>query len=107
MIELKFTIDEIDYSGISELVLPILKEQLAEKETFLGDLFGKYIPTSVLTASVSGILKALSQEQKDALTIKIVEKYKDNIKNILQKAAKDRGVNLVVKDLSASAKSNL
>lgn len=106
MIELKITFDDIDYVEISDMVLPILREQMKEKGSILGDVFGK-IPESMLKSTAATILKTLPQSQKDAIAVKIVEKYNDKIKGLFENTAKSKGVTLSVTELSVSQKNEL
>lgn len=102
MIEIKLQLDDIDYSGIAELAMPIVKENLSGKGSFLGNLVGNHIPESALNGALNGFLNVLTPEQKDDVALKLINKYQDKIVDILQKTASNHGVNLKVKGLSAN-----
>ncbi len=101
MIELNFVLDDIDYSGIADLALPVVKEKLAGSNNFIGGLAAKHIPESALSNALSGFLNVLTPEQKDEVALSLINKYEEKIMGILQKAASDKGVNITVKGLSA------
>lgn len=102
MIEIKITLDEIDYSGIAELALPIVKEKLAGSDNFISGLVGKHIPEAALSGTLKCFLKLLTPEQKDEVALSLINKYEDKIVELMQKTASDKGVNIAVKGLSAN-----
>ena len=102
MIEITVQLEDVDYSGIAELAMPIVKEKLTENGGFIAGLFGKHIPEAALNSALSGFLKFLTPEQKDEIVLSLINKYEDKIVNILQQTASNHGVNLTVKGLSAS-----
>jgi len=79
MIEIKLQLDEIDYSGIAELVIPIAKEKLAEQNNFFGGIIGKHVPKAALTGAASTLFKLMTLEQKDDVAVSLINKYADNI----------------------------
>lgn len=95
MLELKLTVENIDYSGIAELALPVAKEKLSEKGGFAGQLLKK-IPKEGMNEAFKGILNMIPQEQQDEILIGIINKYEDKIIEILQNAACDKGVNIKI-----------
>lgn len=103
MIEIKIKLDDIDYSGIAELAMPVVKEKLGERGGFLGGLIGNHVPESALSGALNGFLSFLSPEQRDEVALSLINKYEDKIVGILQKTASDHGVSLKVKGLSASS----
>lgn len=104
MIELKISLDSIDYSGIAELVMPLVRDKLANNGNILvRRIFENTNPDS-MSHVLNSALNLLPQEQKDEITISLFEKYKDKIVNILEQAACDRGVDLKVKELSIEKK---
>ncbi len=102
MIELKLKLDDIDYSGIAELAMPIVKEKLSESGNFVGGLIGKHIPAAAMNAALSGFLQFLTPEQKDEIVLSLINKYEKNIIDILQQTALNNGVDLTIKGLNAS-----
>ena len=102
MIEIKVLLDDIDYDSIAESMVPVVKEKLAENDTFIGGLIGKHVPKSALNGAVNGFLKVLSQKQKDELALSLIKKYEEKIIKLMQNAAADKGINVNIKELSAS-----
>lgn len=100
MIEWKLVVEEIDYSGIAELALPVIQEKLAEKEDGIGMLIGKHVPESALRSGINGFLSFLTPEQRDEIALSLIAKYRDRIIEILQNTAASKGVKLAVKELS-------
>ncbi len=101
MIELKIKLDDIDYSGIAELAMPIVKAKLAESGNFFGGLIGKHMPEAAINEALSSFLKFLTPEQRDEVALSLINKYEKKIVEILQKTALNNGVNLTVKGLNA------
>ena len=102
MIELKIQLDDIDYSGIAELAMPVVKEKLGENGGFFSGLIGNHVPESALNGAFSGFLKFLSPEQRDDIALSLINKYEDKIVKLLQNTASDKGVKITVKSLSAN-----
>ncbi|EOQ38676.1 hypothetical protein [Butyricicoccus pullicaecorum] len=102
MIELKIQLDDIDYSGIAELAMPVVKEKLGENGGFFGGLIGNHVPESALNGAFNGFLKFLSPEQRDDIALSLINKYEDKIVKLLQNTASDKGVKITVKSLSAN-----
>lgn len=100
MIEIKIKLDDIDYSGIAELAIPIVKEKLGEQGGFLGGLVGNHVPASALSGALNGFLKFLSQEQRDDIALSIINRYETQILELLQNTASDKGVKMTVKEFS-------
>lgn len=104
MIELKVSLDSIDYSGIAELVMPFVKDKLADNGNILVRSIFENVNPDSMSRVLSSALNLLPQEQKDEITVSLFEKYKDKIVNILEQAACGKGVDLKVKDLSIEKK---
>lgn len=102
MLEIKLLVDEIDYSGISDLVIPILKEKLAEDGKGLSGFVGKHIPAAALNGAMHAFLKFLSPEQKEDLAVSLIAKYEEKLREALQKGAEDRGIGIKVNALSVA-----
>lgn len=104
MIELKISLDSIDYSGIAELVMPLVRDKLADNGNILVRSIFENVNPDSMSHVLNSALNLLPQEQKDEITVSLFEKYKDKIVNILEQAACDRGVDLKVKELSIEKK---
>lgn len=104
MIELKVSLDSIDYSGIAELVMPLVKDKLADNGNILVRSIFENVNPDSMSRVLSSALNLLPQEQKDEITVSLFEKYKDKIVKILEQAACDKGVDLKVKELSIEKK---
>lgn len=100
MVEIKMIVNNIDYSGIAELVMPIVKDKLSENDNGIGKLIGKHVPEAALNGAINGFLKFLTPEQKDEIAFSLVSKYQDKIVDIIQSTASGKGVNLTVQELS-------
>lgn len=93
MVEIKITLDEIDYSGIAEVILPIVQEKYADRLAGFGGLLkDAKLPASVVSAALS----AMPQHVKDELAVYLVNKYEDKIISTIEKTADDRGIRLNV-----------
>ncbi len=102
MVEIRLVVDEIDYSGIAKLVMPIVKEKLAEQNKGLGKIIGKHVPEAAMSGALNGLLQFMTPTQRDDIVIKLIAKYDDKIIDILQNTAIANGVKLELKDLSVT-----
>lgn len=105
MVELKVQLEDIDYSGIAAIALPIAKKKLAERNSFLAKLAETYVPESALGTALDKCLNFLSPEQKDEIALSLINQYGDKIIAILQQAASNHGVNMTIKGISAESKN--
>ena len=107
MIEVKLLIDEIDYNGIAELVIPIIKEKFSQNEGFLSNLIENYIPTTALNGALNGFLDLLTNEQKDEIAISLINRYDEKIIQIMQQIALNKGIDVKIKGLSVDKINDL
>lgn len=104
MIELKISLDSIDYSGIAELVMPLVRDKLANNGNILvRRIFENTNPDS-MSHVLNSALNLLSQDQKDEITISLFERYKDRIVNTIEQTAQSKGIELSIKELSLGKK---
>ncbi len=99
MIEINIKIKDVDYGAAVEAFLPMVIENIAEKEEV--GLFAKLLgKNSSLSASVAkAALSVMPQNKKDEIAIAIIDKYKEEIsKNLLNYAA-TQGLNLQIEDI--------
>lgn len=104
MIEIKVSLDNIDYSGIAELVIPIVKDKLSDNDNVIVKKLFDNLPAEGMSKALNMLLKMLSQDKKDELAVSFFEKYKDNIVKTLKQTANDKGIDLDVIELSVEKK---
>ena len=102
MVEIRLVVDEVDYNGIAELVMPIVKAKLAEQNNGLGKIIGEHMPEAAMRGALNGLLQFMTPKQRDDIAIKLISKYDGKIIDILQNTASANGVKLTLKDLSVT-----
>ena len=100
MIQLSLSLDDIDYAAASELLLPLLAEQLKKEHALVGGLLGSHA-AEALTKS---ILNGMPQEKKDALLVKAAEAHKAEIAAKLESILREKNINLSIKDIDLYAR---
>lgn len=104
MIELKISLDSIDYSGIAELVMPLVKDKLADNDNILVRSIFENVNPDSMSRVLNSALNLLSQDQKDEITISLFERYKDRIVKTIEQTAQSKGIELSIKELSLDKK---
>ena len=95
MIEIKMTVDDVDYEEILETLYPLLEERLYNKieNPLLAGLLSKMKGLPMVT--IKAMLKTLPQKTKDELVVLCLNYYKENI---ILKPNKDNTLNVIYKD---------
>ena len=98
--ELKLNIDNIDYNSLAELMMPMLIDHMSNDSD---DLMSRLMLLSqgFTAATVRAILGKMSQEKKDELLIRIINKNKPRIKQFITDMALSQGIRMDVNDVSA------
>lgn len=98
--EIKLNIDNIDYDSLAELMMPMLLDHMS---TDNDDLMSRLMLLSQgFTAStVRLILSKMSQEKKDELLIRIINKNKPRILSFITEMALSQGIRMDVIDVEA------
>ena len=83
MIEIKMTVDDVDYEEILETLYPLLEERLYNKieNPLLAGLLSKMKGLPMVT--IKAMLKTLPQKTKDELVVLCLNYYKENIVRML------------------------
>lgn len=105
MIELTMQVSDFDYSETLERFLPDIINLLQENES-VNPLIRKAITATpdVAKAIVKTILAAMSQSQKEALTVKFLNKNMESLCASLNEVAEKNGVILRLENGKAIAK---
>ncbi|MBR6521114.1 MAG: hypothetical protein IKT47_00430 [Oscillospiraceae bacterium] len=97
MIELTIRVDSINYTDLSELLLPMLSDRLP-KDGLMGRLLNSPERAESL---VKEILGRMSQEQKDELLVKYINQNSDKAMDKLEDMAARNGVSMKLGKISA------
>ena len=99
--EIKINIDNIDYDSLAELMMPMLLEHMSSDND---DLMSRLMLLSQgFTAStVKTILSKMSQEKKDELLVKMINKNKPRIMRFITDMALSQGIRMSVNDVEAA-----
>lgn len=98
--EIKIEIDDVDYDSLVELMMPMLMDH------FSGDTDDLRTRLLLLSkgfteSTVRTILSLMSKEKKDELFIKMINKNKPRIMDMLTEMAMSKGVRMKISDVRA------
>ena len=101
MIEIKMTVDDVDYEEILETLYPLLEERLYNKieNPLLAGLLSKMKGLPMVT--LKAMLKTLPQKTKDELVVLCLNYYKENIVRMLTDTLERHGIPLNIQDMEA------
>ena len=101
MIEIKMTVDDVDYEEILETLYPLLEERLYNKieNPLLAGLLSKMKGLPMVT--IKAMLKTLPQKTKDELVVLCLNYYKENIVRMLTDTLERHGSPLNIQDMEA------
>ena len=101
MIEIKMTVDDVDYEEILESLYPLLEERLYNKieNPLLAGLLSKMKGLPMVT--IKAMLKTLPQKTKDELVVLCLNYYKENIVRMLTDTLERHGIPLNIQDMEA------
>ena len=101
MIEIKMTVDDVDYEEILETLYPLLEERLYKKieNPLLAGLLSKMKGLPMVT--IKAMLKTLPQKTKDELVVLCLNYYKENIVRMLTDTLERHGIPLNIQDMEA------
>ena len=101
MIEIKMTVDDVDYEEILETLYPLLEERLYNKieNPLLAGLLSKMKGLPMVT--IKAMLKTLPQKTKDELVVLCLNYYKENIVSMLTDTLERHGIPLNIQDMEA------
>ena len=101
MIEIKMTVDDVDYEEILETLYPLLEERLYNKieNPLLAGLLSKMKGLPMVT--IKAMLKTLPQKTKDELVVLCLNYYKENIVRMLTDTLERQGIPLNIQDMEA------
>ena len=101
MIEIKMTVDDVDYEEILETLYPLLEARLYNKieNPLLAGLLSKMKGLPMVT--IKAMLKTLPQKTKDELVVLCLNYYKENIVRMLTDTLERHGIPLNIQDMEA------
>ncbi len=105
MIELTMQVSDFDYSETLEAFLPEILNLLQENES-INPLIRKAVTASpdVAKTIAKTVLAAMSQSQKEALTVKFLNKNMESLCSSLNEVAAKNGVILTLENGNAIAR---
>lgn len=94
MIELKLRLDKVDYDALAELLLPMLFEQMSEAAD--APVWSRVLLRSqgMTERAAKAVLDRMSEEQKDALLVRYVNKNSPALCHLLEDMAARSGVHV-------------
>ncbi len=97
--ELKFTIDKIDYGGIAKKAIPIVIKKLSASHADgkLAQILQKMGNAPADVAKV--MLNALPQDMKDQVAVLLLQSYKEELTGLLNDFAAKKGVEITVSNI--------
>lgn len=103
MIEIKIQVSEVNYEEALDVLYPILMEHIKQNsKTAENSLAAGIIPKiqSAGAVAAKALIKALPKKTRDELAVVCLNKYKDDISELLTDEAKKRNIELEIDDVS-------
>lgn len=98
--EIRINIDNIDYDALADRMMPMLIEQMAnDKDDVVTRLM--LLSQGFTESTVKMILSRMSQQKKDELLAKLINKNKSKIMGLFTDMAAGQGIRLTVTDVEA------
>lgn len=99
--EIKINVDNIDYESLAELMMPMLLDHMSKDDE---DLMSRLMLLSqgFTSSTVKLILSRMSQERKDELLIRMINKNKPRIMKFISDMAESQGIRMDVVDVEAN-----
>lgn len=99
MLEIKISVDKIDYKGIVNAAIPMAAEKIKEDKSlgFLNVLLGD---TQLSEKVINAALDAIPEEVKDKLVISAVEDMNEKILEAIKGVVAQKGINMNVNEIS-------
>ena len=98
MIEVRITLDEIDYDSLAEYLVPYVAENLEKKGGVAGFLGRKPGAMKVMARQA---LKAMSQQKKDECVLKLLQDHKGKAIRELNGLIKKKVSGVKIADVAA------
>ena len=97
--EIRLTIEEIDYAGLAEAVMPIAKAKLKDSGSPIPTLLSGIasLPAGMIKAVVNG----LPQDSKDQMAVFLINSYKEKLISAAEHFGEENGVVLKIADVQA------
>ena len=92
MVEITFTVEDIDYSDRLDSQLPLVFETLSKNGDLNPALKLACKSPEATTKVVKGILKTMNQDQKEKLAVKIASSQKERLMRKLNQLAANYGI---------------
>ena len=98
--EIKINIDDIDYEALADRMMPLLISQLSnDREDVATRLM--LLSQGFTESAVKMILSKMPKEKKDQLLVRLINKNKPQIMELIGEMALSQGIRLNVNDVEA------
>ena len=106
MIDVKISVNNVDYEAALDTLLPVLLEHLSKKSenAFLASVLSKTKGVSSIAAKAA--LKALPQDTRDELAVACLNHYKEDIQRLLTVVSKQKGIALQIGEIDIAVAQN-
>ena len=106
MIDVKISVNNVDYEAALDTLLPVLLEHLSKKSenAFLASVLSKTKGVSSIAAKAA--LKALPQDTRGGLAVACLNHYKEDIQRLLTEASKQKGIALQIEGIDIAVAQN-
>ena len=97
MLEIKLLVDEVDYDGLADLILPIVADKLEEKGGLVGKLAGK---KEYIGQKLHRLLQKWGREKTEAKAVDLATKKRDLLIEKATAAAAKKGISVNIRDIA-------
>ena len=102
MIEVTFRIESLDYTDKLDSQLPLVLEALSQSGSINPVLMRAKVGSGIGLSIVKGILRTMSQDQKQRLATKIVNANREKLMRKLNEYAAGKGIDVHICDCAAT-----
>jgi hypothetical protein len=101
MIELKLQVSDVDYNSLTELLLPVVFEQMGQSTD--SPLWSKILFSSqgLTEAAAKAVLAKMSKDKKDEILVNYINKNSLKIADAFMQMAGSKGIRLTVQSVEA------
>lgn len=92
--KISFEVNEINYSSLAELLIPVVHDKLTEKDGVGMAILSKI--TGMPPSIASNIIDMLPQKTKDEIAVMLIDKNKENIIKLIIEYANKKGLSFKI-----------
>lgn len=103
MLEIKLSVENIDYESLADLIVPILKDKSDSGEL---PIWAKlmFVGGGMNGDTARKIISKIPKEKLDEFTVKLINEKSSAVTDMLEEMISSKGIKVVITDVKASLK---